>query len=266
MSKSKEMQAAKGTKLTLGTVRGWISGSRAGTPTFVLYLSGTDSYPGAPIKRLATPAVLLRWLESFDGVADDKARLLSADDMYDFSSSRFGYELEAWSTYAQLLLEHPLVEQALHDERTDADVIIKFAQELVIGCLAHDGTERGYEMSWWSHEAEDVAVAALGLTGQGDDSLALIEQVKMGVSDASRASSDDRNRDDWRGAWGIPMSALGPDVRHSASAFPLARETVEALGYFQRHLMSPSAQQGQSKQCWWAADGVRHRFRNAANR
>ena len=156
----------------LGTARGWVTGSRAGTPTFLLY--GRPGTTGDAEWIFATPAGIDRWLWDRRDRPKGRAKISSLQS-YDFGPGYFGWALHMWTHYAPLLLEVPELDDLLWSQRWYSateieDIATTITARLVSGFLADIGASRGADESWWNGSgAKELAIGCLNALIGGFD-------------------------------------------------------------------------------------------------
>lgn len=97
-------------RVSVGTARGWLTGTRAGTPTFLLLVSGGRTKSSEPQVRYATPNDISSWLQTAEkkhgSRVDSGTYTFGSRQAKPFDRRRFAAELQLWTRYPNVML-HP---------------------------------------------------------------------------------------------------------------------------------------------------------------
>lgn len=249
-----------GVRLKVGTVRGWITGTEAGTPTFLIVLrdsQGNDE----PTKFLATPGVLKVWLDSVSDKTDEEEVDFAQGRLFPFSARTFARDVAIWGHYQELLLEHPVVDKVLHGGTVQQLGAHQFVEQVLLACLSHEGSTADEGGRWWAGETQRTAsraVELLGLAEPGtDNEVELLQTIASNVSEYASRRPGQSGDPDWRNE-GMRVSALGGDHRYASSSFELAdrmlAEFSEAKGCFASDAAMPSWWKGEHVEAEWKTD------------
>lgn len=99
----KRSEVDKPPSLRVGTVRGWLAASVAGTPTFVVMSEGNSF-------TFVTPAGYGRWLRSHEDADDDALRVLNSGRCT-YRQEFFPFLLHLWSRYPLVILDLDLTRE-----------------------------------------------------------------------------------------------------------------------------------------------------------
>ena len=152
--------------LRIGTVRAWLSGATAGTPTFLAKVNehGEVSY--------ATPLSLSNWLAN-EGPLDDEVLRGAANLLvYEVPAARLPWLLHAWSLHAPVLLSvgnGQSLEAALISGKLDEGEATKFVTSVGQGWVSHHMPGEHRDNTPWVEPVTKMADAAADVLGLDDD-------------------------------------------------------------------------------------------------
>lgn len=237
--------------LKVGTVRGWLTGTRAGTPTFLVMVR--DKPDGTTSRLMATPAALQHWLDSNEHRGEATEHTLGSRAMMRFDAKTFGWSAHMWCLYPEVLLTHPVVERAAHRRQFSDAEVVSFTAELIAGCLGHDGIDMDAGTVWWTTGSWGLAQSSLQMLKPNLNALAAqaLEDLIQAEVSSHASPTPGRNRgEDWRGT-GLPVSYLGGDPRSGASAFHVAHDVIANLHKWMTAVRGTGSPAG-----WWTLPHV----------
>lgn len=204
-------------KLDIGTARGWVTGSRAGTPTFLVY--GEPHDDGTVQWSFATPSAIERWLWERRDRVGGKSNVATMV-RHDIEPEWFGWVLHLWAHYAPLLLQASELDDLMWSRKTYPvdeleGLAVDLTARLVSGFLADIRATQGSDDSWWLDTgARQLAIAALnaligGFNEDGETSYwspTLLQGVSDRLLEACLSGPGD-----WAGT-GLPTGLYDPVV------------------------------------------------------
>ncbi|WP_412872438.1 hypothetical protein [Curtobacterium flaccumfaciens] len=178
-----QVKSAPTDRLSVGTVRGWVSGTASGVPTFLFgRLNGNAVF--------SSPADLAHWLHSGQTPGDDAAkhkytfrgketRLQTPLATHPYSVERFPSVLQLWVRYPQLALHFPAATAWMNHEAGAGDLYNVVMPELANAIWADAGFGRHTETS----ELEVSLVELYRAAGSDDAEGDALELLKSGLAE-----------------------------------------------------------------------------------
>ncbi|GAA0573524.1 hypothetical protein GCM10010172_67730 [Paractinoplanes ferrugineus] len=190
----KKQTSRSAPKLGIGTARGWITGTVAGTPSFLFIVDGKKNI------QYATPCGISDWLEGRHSMPNENRRAIAGMKLNAFEASRFSRISHLWSAYPNVLLGLSGLDRALHGcLHPDWTDVSGWISEIALGwfnvaSIGNDDT--GY---WWSKGSDffDTAARAMRLDEPG------LEEVYQSLEEMTQQALAPR----WSTGWdlGLPV-------------------------------------------------------------